>query len=223
MVRDLTLGLVAAIVADSLSSTVTAGSTTTVVKVAAGQAELWAIGDKANVTGTGATAANSGLVRTVIATSAGATTITLDSALPVAPAVGDALKGGLKEWLRYLSATSVGVYEWGFMPSPTDALVAASPLDRHVVAMYGAPSSHEESLGRNIHAYSFDLYGLDAEWLQATVDRFRARLHRMPSRVTVSAHRIWRLEVTEAPLPLRQDRLRTSPLAVEAVVSRKAA
>ena len=202
--REARLAVRNRIIADTRIATVGAGSSTTVVQVGVGEAASWAKGDIASFTGTGATLANDKLIRTITGVDTSLHRLTLESALPVAPASGNQVRGGCREWLIDSLAGGDGVFEWGHDPHPLQALIALETEKRCICMMNGFAAT-PGPLGRIEPAGQLDLYGLDGLWLEGLETRIRQILHDRQSALTASGHKVWSVKVASLPEVFRGD------------------
>lgn len=214
---QLTDAIVAAILADTVVSTVGSGSSTTVVQLGAGDAADLPPAAMVSFTGSGATAANDKQVRTVRARDLALDTITV-AALPVAPAAGNLVKAGCREWLVSSLVGGAGVYEWGMNPSPVEAL-ASNKGEKRPVLMYGAPTSRPGRFELVRDLVELDLYGHDTEWLAGLVSALRRLLHARPDALTIAGHKAHELLIDSIPLPIRRDPLKGAAIMIQASVA----
>lgn len=222
--RELRIALVNALTADTRVSTVGSGSTTTVVKVGTGEAASWKIADIANLTGSGGSVANNGVVRTVTIVDTTLDKLTVSPALSASPLAGDTVRGGVREWIRYVSSSDTGCIESGYQPSPVATLLSATQPEQRCVIEYDFESDASEVGERMISRPSLTVYGLDGEWLEGCTDRIGKLLHSAPSALTITGHNLWELLADSVSHPFRKgDRIREASVLIHAALSRKAA
>ena len=145
------LGLYARLLGDVRSSTILAGSTTSVLKVA--DPASWRPSSMVYTTGAGASAANAWWVSVVKKVTVATGELELALPLPAVPVGGaNLVKCGVRDWLRYTSADESAL-EWVKDPRNIEAeRIANAEEDPRVVGRYG-------EIGQGEEARLFDLAG----------------------------------------------------------------
>ena len=197
----------AALAADTRSSTVDVGSTTTVLQLGAGEAVAWLPRDIVHLTGSGATAANHLLTRTIKSVDIGADTIAFltRDALPVAPAAGDIVRGGFAFWVRPANSTEKLLYRSPRSGQLPLARLLPDSSDPHVVADLVLGLERTDQVERQEERYRLNLYGHSPRWLEGAVVAIR-RIFRGNNRnvLAIAGSEAWEARFTLA-YPLERD------------------
>lgn len=205
------------IVADDVTATVTSGSTTSVVKVGSGQAASFSKGDVANITGTGASAANHRRVLLVTARDTTLHTVTVSPALDAVPLSGDVLGKGWRQWAR---APGAADQLWLYVgplygEHPAIALLRATP-DEKVVAIMASLSEDRVAGDLMEPGFRIRILGLYLEHVEGAEARLRDLLDARPSGLTMAVGKCHDLVVGQTTAPIRTDDLveRVVPISV---------
>lgn len=205
-----------ALEADTLVSTVGSGSTTTSVQLGSGEAASWAIGDVTLHSGTGASAANDGDIRTVDAVDTSADTIGVDPALGAAPISGDTVKGGVVEWAV---ANGIEARE-PRVDAPVDDLIDADAI--RVAVLHGKATDGNVTFAATEQRHEVHVIGRDPAYVDGCTNRIRRRFYRRPDRLTSDVGVITELAVRPTePRVDRSDEMHEEmvPLVIEATES----
>ena len=187
-----------ALEADSVSSTVVS-ATTTALTFGSGEGLKWAKGMVANITGTGATAANNRQVRAVASVSGNV--VTLGAALSVAPAAGDVLGTGFVQWVRPSSASEQLAYEGPIEDDSPIPNLLTDATDPRCIAVFQEALSRVDEMERYEEPWRVRIFSRWLEWAEGLAERLRWRFNADHSALTVSGMQVIRLRVEDMITP----------------------
>lgn len=208
--RESRIAVVDRVGADTLTATMIAGSTTTVLKFGAVSLASWYERQVVNLTGTGATAENNKRVVQVTAVDDTLKEITVYPALDVAPAADDVLGGGWREWALTPVADTAND-EW-LHSAPLYAEhpamgVLRSASDVFVIGIVAPLLEVQEVADLERWDGRIRVLGLNIEFAEGGVERVRCLLHAQRSAFTMPAGKVYEVETGSVSAVLRDDTL----------------
>ena len=211
--RFMDLAIDARLTGDTLSSGVVAGSTTTVLQLAAGQATKWAARDIVNIASSGA--ANKWAV-SILSVNTGLDRVTVDRTLPAVLESGATIGGGFQEWVRPATGSEKLLYH---EPWPSDAPVRALLRDdtspRCAVILSEVGGVERMLMGRQQERYRIRVFGRVRVWVDGLAARIIKLLDaRKTGYTTVTTVKVWESEIGSVTAPPNE-------IAVERMIPRR--
>ncbi len=217
--RDVRAALQARLLADTRVATLVAGSTTSTLKLGTGQGAAWSARDVFNITGAGLEAENSLACAQVRVVSGDDLELTASTTLPVAPSAGVTVRGGAREWMRYISASEPGLYYFKRLSDAPVAELFATDADSRVVIVHGDPIDTPE-LGTLVRTeWILVAMGRDPAWIEGLSQRILLLFHAQKAAIAVDGRDVQEIAVRTSELGERGDGLFERVITIEVLTS----
>ena len=223
--NELRHGFRDALVADTLTSAISAGSpSTTVIQLDGVEILKWARRDIVHVTGTGGTVANN--LRVVRITNVDTTLdrVTVYPALAATPAAADTINGGVKEWCLDDPQDAGSPYVRYGKPRYSAPLGDLLDDERSkCVVLYGSQPLSQVAGPADAQRWELRAISPQVDWAEGLAHRYRKLFHGAPGGLTVAAYTVTDLLADEAGERGRDDSLYEWMVVVAASLSEIAA
>jgi len=224
-VIELRTGFGATLVADTLSSSISAGSpSTSVIQLDAVEIAKWARQDVVNVTGAGATVANNWRTTRITNVDTALNRVTVSPALAIAPAAGNLLRGGVKEWCVDDPQATGSPYVRYQKPRYSAPIGALLDSERVACIVFFGPQARLHRVAQaDMQRWELRAISRHLGWAEGLAARMRKLFHGVPTALTVPAVAVTDLLAGEAEERSRDDELAEYVVVVAASFAEVAA
>jgi hypothetical protein len=201
--------IAAALTADSLTATLVAGSTTSVLQLGDGEAEAWAGVEYVSLSIAAASNKDRRPVRRIIEVDEDLDTVTLDRALVTEPSAGDTLEGGFVEWVRPISVFPLDkrlyyVQQTG-VSKLEQLLLADTSNEARCVVLYGETHAGRTAFTANEERYRFRILSRVNDFAVGCTSRLMSVLDARRASLTVPGRKVYSVDFSDAIPQFRND------------------